>query len=425
MMVLRGALVLKEHRAADGLLAAQNRGSSLARFFKQRDREVAVLYHVRCNFQVFHLLAAGQVVHQVEHQLFQNHAQPARSNLPAQRFLRDSADGVFCKVQTNAFVFKEFLVLLQNGISWLGKNLNQCRFIQLVQDSNHRQAAHKLRNQPKLDQVLWLSLTQQLSIASGADAATVRLLCLRQRFEAKRLFPDAAAHHALQSYKSASADKQNVRCIYRGKFLVWMLASTLRGHICYRAFENLQQRLLHPLARNIARNRRVLVLTADLVYLINVDDPCLGASHIAVRRLKQLQNNVFNVLTNIPRLSQSGCVHYGERHIEHLGQSVRQKRFAASGRANQQNIGLRQLNIIAPHPVHLNALVVVIDRNRELLFCLVLPNHILIQERAYLGRLRQMWRSCALLRLAAVVFQNGIADGNALIADVRARVITG
>ena len=57
-----------------------------------------------------------------------------------------------------------------------------------------------------------------------------------------------------------------------GEFLVGMLASALRRNIRDRAFENLQKRLLHSFTGDVAGDGGVLVLAADLVDLVDVDD---------------------------------------------------------------------------------------------------------------------------------------------------------
>ena len=57
-----------------------------------------------------------------------------------------------------------------------------------------------------------------------------------------------------------------------------MLAAALRGHVGNRPLENLQQRLLDTLTADVASNRRVVALARDLVDLVNVDDPALGAA---------------------------------------------------------------------------------------------------------------------------------------------------
>jgi hypothetical protein len=71
-----------------------------------------------------------------------------------------------------------------------------------------------------------------------------------------------------------------------------------------------------------------------------------------------------------------------------------------------------------------NPLAVVIYGHGELLFGGVLPDHVLIEKFLDLKRLGDLvgrpgrW-------LDLVVFQDGIADGDALIADIRPRIVAG
>src|SRR5271165_2013499 len=67
----------------------------------------------------------------------------------------------------------------------------------------------------------------------------------------------------------------------------------------------------------------------------------------------------------------------------------------------------------------------VIHSDRELLLGLVLTDNVLIEERLYLGRLRQLVRGCRGFRLRAIILENRITDGYALVADVGARIIGG
>lgn len=56
---------------------------------------------------------------------------------------------------------EEGLVLGHHGVAGLGENANQRLLIQAVQGNHHRQAAHKLRDHPKLDEVPGLHEPQQ------------------------------------------------------------------------------------------------------------------------------------------------------------------------------------------------------------------------------------------------------------------------
>ena len=64
-----------------------------------------------------------------------------------------------------------------------------------------------------------------------------------------------------------------------------MLASALRGNVRDGAFKYLQKRLLYALARDVARDRAVLALAGDLVYLVDIDYPAFGKLNVVIRRL--------------------------------------------------------------------------------------------------------------------------------------------
>ena len=113
------------------------------------------------------------------------------------------------------------------------------------------------------------------------------------------------------------------------------------------SLEDLQQRLLHTLTGDIAGDRRVLALAGDLVDLVDVDDAGLGALHVVVGGLDQLQEDVLDVLAHVAGFGQRRCVGDGKRHVEHLGQRLRQVGLAAAGGAEHQDVRLRQLDRLA------------------------------------------------------------------------------
>jgi hypothetical protein len=67
-------------------------------------------------------------------------------------------------------------------------------------------------------------------------------------------------------------------------------------------------------------------------------------------------------------------VHNGERHVKHLGQGVRQQRFARASGPDQKNVRLGQFHFVVAQPVHLDAFVVVVNSHRQLLLGLVLAD---------------------------------------------------
>src|SRR5262245_5337913 len=114
-----------------------------------------------------------------------------------------------------------------------------------------------------------------------------------------------------------------------------MLASALRGNIRDGSFQNLQQRLLDAFTRNVAGDRRVFVFLGNLVDFVDIDDALLGFLDVTVGGLQQLQNNVFDVFANVTGLGERRCVDDREGNIQHARKSLRKKRLASAGRADQ------------------------------------------------------------------------------------------
>ena len=100
------------------------------------------------------------------------------------------------------------------------------------------------------------------------------------------------------------------------------------------------------------------------------------------------------------------------------------KSLAGSGRPDQQDVGFRKLHFAAALLIHLDALVVVVNRDRQLLLGGVLADHVLIQVLFQFQRLGEL-TGRAIALLMPVVFDDRIADCNAFVADVGARIIAG
>src|SRR5213075_889077 len=76
----------------------------------------------------------------------------------------------------------------------------------------------------------------------------------------------------LETVERATADEQDVLGVDLDVFLLRVLASPLRGNRSDRAFENLQERLLHAFAGDVPRDAWILRLARDLVDFVDVDD---------------------------------------------------------------------------------------------------------------------------------------------------------
>ena len=170
-----------------------------------------------------------------------------------------------------------------------------------------------------------------------------------------------------------------------------VLAPALRRHRGGRALEDLQQRLLHAFAGDVAGDRRVVGLARDLVDLVDVDDPRLGLLDVVVGGLDQLQEDVLDVLADVAGLGQRGRVGDREGDVEDPRQRLGEQRLAAAGRAEQQDVRLLQLDlgVVAVLAGHLDPLVVVVDGDRERPLGGLLADHVLLQDLVDLARLRQ------------------------------------
>ena len=132
--------------------------------------------------------------------------------------------------------------------------------------------------------------------------------------------------------------------------------------------------------------------------------------------MKQADENVLHVLTHVSGLGERGGVRDRERHVKHPRQRLREQGLPDTGRTDEQDVGFVDLDVVE-HAVVIHALVMVIDRYRERLLRLFLPNHVLIKEG-----LDFLWcRAGNDLFLGFALFffcEDLVAERDALIADV-------
>ena len=220
-------------------------------------------------------------------------------------------------------------------------------------------------------------------------------LVVHQALEAEHLTAAAALDDLIQPDERAAADEEDVRGVDPEQFLLGMLAPPLRRHARHRPFENLQQRLLHSLAGDVAGDRNVFRFAGDLVDLVDVDDADLGAGDVAVRRLIEPEQDILDILADVAGFSQRRRITDGERHVEQPRQSPRQQRLATAGRPEQKNVALVEFHVaegfrrgvLVDPRLSLKAFVVVVHRDRQHLLRPLLPDHKLIEFRFDGGRI--------------------------------------
>ncbi len=211
---------------------------------------------------------------------------------------------------------------------------------------------------------------------------------------------DPVLDDLLEAGERTAEDEQHVGRVDLDELLVRVLATALRRHRGLGALEDLQQRLLHTLTGDVTGDRRVLALAGDLVDLVDVDDAGLGALDVEVGGLDQLEQDVLDVLADVAGLGQRRGVGDGEGHVELAGERLGEVGLAAAGRAEQQDVRLGELDVVATADggrlvLVLDAPVVVVDRDREDLLGVVLTDDVVVEERAHLAGVRQVVEATA------------------------------
>ena len=181
------------------------------------------------------------------------------------------------------------------------------------------------------------------SSGSTSRNTSVRLRCFLLLTEAPKPMPEASVRFSItfsRPGERAAADEQDVGRVDLQEILVRVLAPALRRHAGHGAFDQLEQRLLHALARHVAGDRGVVGLARDLVDLVDVDDAALGALDFVVAALQQLLDDVLDVLAHVAGFGQRGGIGHHEGHVEHARQRLGQQRLARAGGADQQDVAL-------------------------------------------------------------------------------------
>src|SRR5690606_33957294 len=197
--------------------------------------------------------------------------------------------------------------------------------------------------------------------------------------EAEARLPEPPLDDLIEADEGAAADEQDVARVHLQEILLRMLAPPLRRDVGDRAFDDLEQRLLDALPRYVACYRGVVALAADLVDLVDVDDAALRPLDVVIGVLEELDDDVLDVLTDVARLREGRRVRDGERHLQDLGERLREQRLAAAGRAEEHDVALPELDIVRRH-LGVDALVVVVDRDGEDLLRPLLANDVVVED---------------------------------------------
>ena len=155
------------------------------------------------------------------------------------------------------------LVLLDQRVLRLGEDALERRLVEIFQRRDHRKPADEFRDQAVFQQILGLDLAEDFALLA---------IFRRQHLgaEADRGGTAARGDDLFQAGESAAADEQDVGGVDLQEFLLRMLAAALRRHAGDGAFHDLEQRLLHALARHVAGDRGIVGLAAEILSISSI-----------------------------------------------------------------------------------------------------------------------------------------------------------
>src|SRR5690606_25114565 len=229
--------------------------------------------------------------------------------------------------------------------------------------------------------------------------------------------PGSRLDDLLQAIERTTTDEQDVPRVDLDVFLLRVLPSALGRYRRGGLFADLQQRLLHPLARNVPGDGGVLALAGDLVDLVDVDDPPLALGHVEVRRLQQAHQDVLDILAHVARLGQRGRVDDGKGHAQGSRERLREQRLAHTGRADQQDVRLIELDLVPAGRLLVDPLVVVVDGDGEGALGVLLTDDVLVERFLDLAGSRERRRRAGRL-LLLLLREDLVTQRDALVADV-------
>src|SRR6266540_2226413 len=114
-----------------------------------------------------HVLHGRQIEHDVEQHLLDDRAQAPRAGLSRQGLLGDRLQRLRPHLQVHALHGEQLLILLDEGVFRLGKNLDQRMLVEFLERRHDGQAPDELGNKPILDKVFGLDRAQHLADVLG------------------------------------------------------------------------------------------------------------------------------------------------------------------------------------------------------------------------------------------------------------------
>src|SRR5262245_8848403 len=175
--------------------------STLTGLLDQRNRFVLGHDHFARDGDLSDLLLVRHLIHEIEHQVLDDHSEAARADLAFERRFRNRLERVVREAELDVLVLEQLLVLTRDCVARLREDLEQGGLVQFVQRADDRQAADEFGDQAVLDQVLRLELFERRADVAPAQRFHVGL-------ESQRLLAHAPLDLLVETDKRAAADEE-------------------------------------------------------------------------------------------------------------------------------------------------------------------------------------------------------------------------
>mmetsp|Transcript_1574 Transcript_1574/g.2910 ORF Transcript_1574/g.2910 Transcript_1574/m.2910 type:complete len:575 (-) Transcript_1574:427-2151(-) len=239
------------------------------------------------------------------------------------------------------FIANWKLYCFMSEFFWLRQYIHETLLVQTLSGNNDGKPTDELRDHAELDKILGDGVVKVLSLD----------------FEVFNVFlhggakADGGGVHSFvddcfETCKGAAADEENVGGVDLDEISTRILTPRFLGNIDHVALHNLEQRVLHALPRHIATDADVPPALTNLIRLVDVDDASLTAFQVLSALEVQLEQNAFDIFTDVPRLRQTRRVGNHQRDIHQLGQRLDQQSLATSSGSDNNNIALVQFAVL-------------------------------------------------------------------------------
>src|SRR5688572_1604342 len=359
-----------------------------------------------------HVVATREIEHHVQQDLLEDCAQSTSAGASLQSLRRDGSKRRLLERDPDRLQLEQLLVLLGERVLRLLQDPHERFFIERFERHHDRETADQFGNESVAQEVV------RLDFGEWILGHQLRLAVLHILAAEADLFPaHARLDDLVQSVERAAADEQDVLGVDLDVFLLRVLAASLRRNRSNGSLEDLKECLLDAFAGYVARDARVFGLPRDLVEFVDVDDSALALGDIEVTGLQQPDEDVLDVFADVARFSERGRVGDGEGNVQDAGQRLREKSLADARRAQQQDVALVELDVVVARRTRIDPLVVIVDRDRECLLRVFLPDDVLVEDVLDLGGRRDLGD-----RLSDFLFlvfrQDLVTQRDALVADV-------